>query len=94
MRYTLLALTALTLFSLPANAKTIEIGVNGLICDFCAQGIKKTFGKVAEIESTSVDLDHGKITLVTKADADLTDEDITKRITDSGYTVTGISRKE
>ena len=44
-----------------AYAKTIKIGVEGMVCDFCAQSIQKVFLKQAGVEKVDVNLDIGKL---------------------------------
>lgn len=87
----LLIATALT-FSLAtsAMAETIHVGVNGLVCAFCVQGIESTFKKQAATDTVKVDMDAKLVTIITKPDATMKDALITKLITDSGYTVTSI----
>ena len=46
-----------------AYAKTIKIGVEGMVCDFCAQSIQKVFLKQLGVEKVDVNLDIGKVTV-------------------------------
>ena len=55
-------------------AKTIKIGVEGMVCDFCAQSIQKVFLRQAGVEKVDVNLDIGKVT-VKMADVFQDDED-------------------
>lgn len=64
--------------------------VNGLVCDFCARALEKVFDKQTEVASIKVDLDAKVITIHMKKDQRLTDEKVTKLITDSGYNVRAI----
>ena len=89
----LLLTTLLTMsFSLSAFAAptTIYADVNGLVCDFCARALEKVFGKQEEVNNINVDLDTKIITINFKDGKSLTDEAVTKLITDSGYDVRGI----
>jgi copper chaperone CopZ len=83
---------ALILIAAPAFAANVNIKVNGLVCDFCAQSIKKTFGKQEAVNDVQVNLDDGLINVSLKDGQDMDDATITKLITDSGYTVTSIER--
>ena len=75
-----------------AFAETIEVKVNGLVCAFCAQGIEKTLRSHSETDGVLVDLDAGLVALTLKADAKLSDAALRSALTESGYTVTEITR--
>lgn len=81
-------------FSQTAYAGTITASVNGLVCAFCATGIEKTFRKQPAVDRIKVDLEDKRVTIDTKAGQDLDDATITKLLTDSGYSVTGIVRQQ
>lgn len=66
------------------------IKVNGMVCDFCAQSIKKMFGKEDAVEGVFVDLDNGEIIVDYKEGQTISDEKLTKLVVDSGYSVTEI----
>lgn len=78
-----------TLFALPAFAGETTVNVKGMVCSMCAQGIEKKF-KAVGMEKVHVNLDEKVVHLTGK---DLTDDEITKIITEAGYNVAGISRK-
>lgn len=67
--------------------------VNGLVCDFCAQAILKTFGREDAVAEVDVDLSEGEVRLRMKAGATMTDSEITNLIRRSGYALTSIDRK-
>jgi copper chaperone CopZ len=73
-------------------AETITANVNGMVCGYCAKAIEKTFLKNAAVQSVKVDLDKKVVSIVLKPKATLTDEEMTKKITDAGYKVVKISR--
>ena len=80
-----------------AYAKTIKIGVEGMVCDFCAQSIQKVFLKQAGVERVDVNLDIGKVTVkmadVFQDDEDgISDERIKQLFLDAGYDVSSIKR--
>ncbi len=77
-----------------AWAETAKLSVNGMVCAFCAQGIKKKFSTNAKVENVSVDLDEKLVTVTIKKGAKLSDEVLTNLIKDAGYAVTKIERKE
>ncbi len=77
------------LFAFPVFAGETFISVKGMVCSMCAQGIEKKF-KGEGVESVHVDLDTKIVHLTGK---ELTDETITKLITEAGYNVASIKRK-
>jgi copper chaperone CopZ len=88
-----LILVLLTLTPGFAVAEEIRVTVNGMVCSFCAQGIKKTFGKLPEVASVSPDLENKVVVIVSKEAQHLPDEKIKELIRDAGYDVTAIERK-
>lgn len=84
-------LILLTQFSL---AGEIHVGVNGMVCAFCANGIEKKFKKESAVEDVKVDLDKKLVTIKTKKDADIDDAKLKDLITKSGYTITTIHREK
>lgn len=72
----------------------IDIHVKGLVCDFCARSVEKTFGKNKAVDSVSVDLDAGIIHLVLKEGKILSDETIGKLVKANGYVLESIERFE
>jgi copper chaperone CopZ len=87
---------ALTLFGVlvagAASAATIEMKVHGLVCGFCAQGIEKILRENPATDGVMVSLDRKLVVVTTKKGADISDADLTKAITQAGYTVKGITR--
>lgn len=77
------------LLAFPVFAGEITVNVKGMVCSLCAQGITKKF-KSAGMEEVKVNLDEKVVTLNGK---DMSDEEITKLITEAGYHVAKISRK-
>ena len=73
-------------------AEEISITVKGMVCSFCAQGIKKTFSKNEHVKSVRVDLERKIVEIETKDDASISDEDIRRTINDAGYDVLAIQR--
>ncbi|MGB4106380.1 MAG: heavy metal-associated domain-containing protein [Alphaproteobacteria bacterium] len=102
MKKLFLILAALITFSSPAFAdhngkshgplKTITVGVDGMVCDFCARALEKTFYQREEVQGVVIDLDTHTVTLEINKDATLSDEEITNLITQSGYNVNKITR--
>jgi copper chaperone CopZ len=72
--------------------KEITVKVNGLVCDFCARSLEKVFYKKDGVYGVDVDLDKGEVEIDVTESMKLSDAEITKLITDSGYNVTEIIR--
>lgn len=72
----------------------VHVNVNGLVCDFCAQALNKTFGKYEEVKAINVNLETKIVTVNFNDDKTLDDATITKIITDAGYNVEKIHRVE
>ncbi len=85
-------LIGIAAFSASGFADEIHVKVNGMVCSFCAQGITKKFKAESRLEKVKVDLNAKSIELTTKADATLSDNEITKVIEDSGFNVVSIER--
>jgi copper chaperone CopZ len=77
-----------------AQAATIELTVNGLVCGFCAQGIEKTLRRNAATEDVLVSLENRLVAIATKPDTDIPDDVLRKALQDAGYDVKEITRTE
>ena len=71
----------------------IGVRVNGLVCDFCAQSIRKVFLRTGAVEETDVNLKNGRVTVYLKEGGNLADETVKKLLKDSGYSTVSISRR-
>lgn|SRR5689334_1021900 len=89
-KFILLTLSALVV--LPASAGTIEMKVNGLVCGFCAQGIEKTLRKNPATADVVVSLENRLVAVATKEGQDISDDELRKALTASGYDVKAIER--
>lgn len=75
-----------------AEACVVEVKVNGMVCDFCARALEKTFGKREDVQDIMVDLDNSLVR-VTMADGQMMeDAELRSIITDSGYDIRSIER--
>lgn len=75
-----------------AEARTVDVHVNGMVCSFCGQGIKKKFGARPEIDKVDVSLKDKIVKLNLKNGADIGDDEIRSILKDSGYQVEKIER--
>jgi mercuric ion binding protein len=80
-------------FSVTGYSKDITIYVKGMVCDFCSQGIHKKFSAHPNIVDVQVNLGNKQVKIKTKADLDLSDDEIKKMISESGFNVTEITRE-
>ena len=71
---------------------TINIKVNGLVCDFCARSLEKVFLKRGDVGGIKVDLAKGSIVVAMKPGLTIDDATLTKLVADSGYNVSAIHR--
>lgn len=94
----LISTTIIALTAFNANAesckfpKIASVKVNGLVCDFCARTLEKVFSTKPEVSGIKVDLDKGTVDVNFNPDKKISDEEVTKLITDSGYSVTAINK--
>jgi len=82
-----------SLAAVSEDAQTIVAKVNGLVCDFCAQALKKVFKKEDAVETISVDLDAGEVRVFLKDGQSLSDKRVAKLIRKSGYSLVGITHE-
>ena len=77
-----------------ANAETIKVDVNGLVCEFCAVTIEKNFRKKSSVASVNVDLESKKVTINVKEGSHISDQDVRDTIVNNGYNVVNIARNQ
>ncbi len=87
----LLIVTLMTA-SAVANARTIRLEVNGLVCAFCANGITEAFNRRDDVSDVFVSLEHRLVAIAMKDGQNIDDADLEKTLTDAGYTVVSIAR--
>jgi mercuric ion binding protein len=85
---------ALAMLTGPSFAETIHVGVDGMVCAFCAKGIEKSFKAIPETEKIDVSLEEKLVTVTTKGDTTIKDEKIKQIIKDAGYDVTTIHHQK
>src|SRR5687767_5595057 len=92
MRTSSFVFSLIVFLSAAAHAGTIEMKVNGLVCSFCAQGIEKTLRKNSATADVVVSLENKLVAVATKDGQDISDAELRKALTDSGYDVKAIER--
>ena len=73
-----------------AGNQIAVVSVTGMVCDFCARGIEKTFQKDVGFKKIDVDLDTGKVLIAYAPSTEIINEEIEKKILSNGQTVTDI----
>lgn len=76
------------------TVESVYMNVNGLVCDFCAQSIKKIFGKHDTVTDVDVSLKAGYIQVGFSKAGALDDAALTALVNDAGYALITISRTE
>lgn len=88
------ALLTVLSFAQVAMAEVINVTVNGMVCAFCAQGIKKNFLKMPGVTDVKPNLENKLVTIITKDEGALSNAAIKEIIKDAGYDVNGIEREK
>lgn len=73
-------------------AADVVVAVNGLVCDFCAQAIDRSFRRRAEVNDVRVNLTDKLVTIDFRPNQILDDDTIREIVTRAGYTVTHVRR--
>lgn len=95
-------LVVLMLLCLPFSAfaadrstgQVVHVGVDGMVCDFCAQSLKKLFLKEKAVQDIDISFEKKMVTLTLKPKMTMDDAAITKVIDYAGYKVSGIHREK
>ena len=72
------------------NLQVAVISVNGMVCDFCARGIERTFKKDKSVQKIDVDLTRGKVLVMYAQSAKVNFEDIKQKILSNGQNATDL----
>ena len=72
------------------EAQIAIISVNGMVCDFCARGIERSFSKDINIKKIDVDLSRGKILIAYDLLKEINFEEIKKLIVENGQNATDL----
>ena len=66
------------------------VSVMGMVCDFCARGIEKTFKRDKSVTKVDVDLAKGKVLIAFANTAPIDHEAIDRKILANGQNVTAV----
>ena len=72
------------------SAQIAVVSVLGMVCDFCARGIEKTFKRDKAVTKIDVDLANGQVLIAYTLDAQIDRKDIEKKILANGQNVTAV----
>lgn len=74
-----------------ASERTVQITVDGMVCNFCATNIDKTLAKLPGVSAVSVNLDAGAVILRASEFAP-SDAELRKAVKDAGFEPKAIVR--
>jgi copper chaperone CopZ len=66
------------------NSQIAVVNVKGMVCDFCARGIEKTFKKDKNVKKIDVDLSKGKVLIAYNNNQKIKFDDIKEKILING----------
>ena len=66
------------------NTQLAVVNVNGMVCDFCARGIEKTFVKDKAVKRIDVDLQRGKVLIAYTKEKEIDFDEIKNKILANG----------
>ena len=64
--------------------------MKGLVCAFCAQGVKAKFGKVDAVKRVKVNMDTMEVKVLLKPGRTVTVDQVKKTVEEAGYTYVGL----
>ena len=73
-----------------SDCQIAVISVMGMVCDFCARGIERSFKRDPEVVGLDVDLSNGKIFIAFSAEAHIDFDEIKERILVNGQNATSM----
>ena len=77
-----------------SNVNVAIVDVKGMVCDFCARGIEKTFYDDKEVMKVNVDLNAGKVLVAYLSTKKIDIEEIKNIFLINGQTATNVIIKE
>ena len=67
-----------------SNSQIAVVNINGMVCDFCARGIEKTFVKDKAVKRIDVDLESGKVLIAYTKEKEIDFDEIKNKILANG----------
>ncbi len=74
-----------------SDSNVAIIKVMGMVCDFCARGIEKTFKKDRSVRKIDVDLANGQVLIAYSTEKMIDEVEITEKILANGQNVTDVT---
>ncbi|MGZ3692006.1 MAG: heavy-metal-associated domain-containing protein [Pseudobdellovibrio sp.] len=81
----ILTLGSISFAAVASEPQEMKVGVKGMVCAFCAQGIEKTFKSQPEVSDVEVSLENKYVKLKFKQGQALAQSKITQILKDAGY---------
>lgn len=72
------------------DVKIAIVSVKGMVCDFCARGIEKTFLKDKSVKKIDVDLANGKVIIAYLKAKNINYDEIEKKILSNGQNMSDL----
>ena len=72
------------------EVKIAIVSVKGMVCDFCARGIEKTFLKDKSVKKIDVDLANGKVIIAYLKAKNINYDEIEKKILSNGQNMSDL----
>ena len=76
------------------DSQVAVVDVNGMVCDFCARGIEKTFYKDKDVKKVNVSLENGVVLIAYKDSKNIDIEEIKNIFLSNGQTATKVTIKK
>ena len=72
--------------------KGVLVEVDGMVCGFCARGIKEKLSELSGLKSIEVSFENKTLSLEIDKDKKISDKEIRTKISEAGYSVRSIKR--
>ena len=76
------------------DSQVALVDVNGMVCDFCARGIEKTFYQDKDVKKVNVSLENGIVLIAYKNSKNIDIEEIKSIFLSNGQTATKVTIKK
>lgn len=73
-----------------SDSRIAVVSVKGMVCDFCARGLEKTFRKDKSVQKIDVLLEIGKVLIAYDSAHKVNKKDIKKKISRNGFNTTSV----
>ena len=67
-----------------SDSQVAVVNVNGMVCDFCARGIERTFVRDNTVKKVDVDLERGKVLIAYTKEKEINFDEIKNKILANG----------